>query len=204
MKAAEMDVRVGNMAASSLTRSRAVSEEAKPKGRFVVQHWRNGKRINEFHFDNAVTTEGKNEGLNNIFKGVAGLSSWYLGLISSTGYTALAVTDTYAGINLAANGWTEFAGYNDNLNSESATTRPVWNAGTVSAASLTSGSVSIFDITAAGTVKGLFAVGGPNSRTKSDATSGNTLWATALFSAGDVTVASGDQLKVTYTVTMSS
>lgn len=200
----EMNVCVSNVAQGSLTRSRTVGEEVKPKGRFVVEHWRNGKRINEFHFDNAVTTEGKNEGLNNIFKGAAGLASWYLGLISSTGYTALAVTDVYAGINLAANGWTEFAGYTDNLNAGNATTRPVWNSGTVSAASLTSVSVSIFDITAAGTVKGLFAVGGTNSRTKSDATAGNTLWATALFSAGDVTVAIGDQLKVTYTVTMSS
>jgi hypothetical protein len=204
MKEATMDVRVGNSAQTSLTRSRAVSEKAKPKGRFVVEHWRNGKRINEFHFDNAVTTEGKNKALNNIFKSTAGIASWFLGLISSTGYTALAVTDTYAGINLAANGWTEFAGYNDNLNSESATTRPVWNTGTVSAASLTSGATAIFDITAAGTVKGLFAAGGTNAQTKSDATSGNTLWATALFSAGDVTVAIGDQLKVTYTVTMSS
>jgi hypothetical protein len=195
---------VKDAASASLVRSRTAIEAAKPEGRFVVEHWRNGKRINEFHFDNAVTTEGKNEGLNNIFKGVAGLPSWYLGLISSTGYTALAVTDTYAGINLAANGWTEFAGYTDNLNAGSATTRPVWNAGTVSAASLTSSSVSIFDITAAGTVKGLFAVAGTNARTKSDATSGNTLWATALFSAGDVTVAIGDQLKVTYTVTMAS
>jgi len=195
---------VKDAASASLVRSRTAIEAAKPEGRFVVEHWRNGKRINEFHFDNAVTTEGKNEGLNNIFKGVAGLSSWYLGLISSTGYTALAVTDTYAGINLAANGWTEFAGYTDNLNAGRATTRPVWNAGTVSAASLTSSSVSIFDITAAGTVKGLFAAAGTNARTKSDATSGNTLWATALFSAGDVTVAIGDQLKVTYTVTMAS
>jgi hypothetical protein len=195
---------VKDSASASITRSRTVNEETKPKGRFIVEHWRNGKRINEFHFDNSVTTEGKNQGLNNIFKGVAGLSSWYLGLISSTGYTALAVTDTYAGINLAANGWTEFAGYTDNLNAGNATTRPVWNSGTVSAASLTCSSVSIFDITAAGTVKGLFASAGTNARTKSDATAGNTLWATALFSAGDVTVAIGDQLKVTYTVTMAS
>ena len=37
------------------------------------------------------------------------------------------------------------------------------------------------------------------TQNKSDHTTGGTLWATALFTSGDVVVANGDQLKVTYT-----
>ena len=37
-------------------------------------------------------------------------------------------------------------------------------------------------------------------QTKSDHTTNGCLWATALFTSGDVTVSAGDQLKVTYTV----
>jgi hypothetical protein len=55
-------------------------------------------------------------------------------------------------------------------------------------------------------VKGIFIAGGTNAQTKNDHTAGtaNTLWSTALFSGGDVTVQNGDQLKVTYTVNAST
>ena len=50
-------------------------------------------------------------------------------------------------------------------------------------------------------MKGVFLAGGiANAQNKNDHTSGGTLWATALFTSGDVVVANGDQLKVTYTV----
>ena len=56
-------------------------------------------------------------------------------------------------------------------------------------------------VAGSGTVKGLFLVGGGTaSNTKGDHASDGTLWATALFSSGDVVVQNGDQLKVTYTV----
>ena len=32
-----------------------------PRGQFKVEHWRNGKRINEYHFPNGITNEGKNK-----------------------------------------------------------------------------------------------------------------------------------------------
>ena len=59
----------------------------------------------------------------------------------------------------------------------------------------------MFDITASGTVKGLFLAGGDaTAQTKADHTSGSVLWATALFTSGDVAVNDEDQLKVTYSV----
>ena len=66
---------------------------------------------------------------------------------------------------------------------------------------VTNASPAVVNITAPGTVKGLFLVGGiANAQNKNNHDSGGTLWATALFSQGDATVATGDQLKITYSV----
>jgi hypothetical protein len=178
-----------------------VEELTGPRGKFVVEHWRNGKRINEYHFPNAINNEGKNKLLNVMFHSGTPITTWWIGLIDNNNYSALAVTDDYADINQAANGWKEFTGYTDDANGGSATTRPAWGVGAASAQSVTNASPSVFDITSAGTVKGIFLVGGvANAQTKNDHTAGGTLWATALFTSGDVVVSSGDQLKVTYTV----
>jgi hypothetical protein len=172
-----------------------------PCGCFKVEHWRNGKRINEYVFPNGITNEGKNKLLNVMFHGTTAVATWWLGLIDNSGYTALAATDTYDDINQVANGWDEFTSYTDAGNGGSASTRPQWNEGAASGQSITNSSPAVFDLTGAGTVKGVFLVGGDaGSQNKSDHTAGSTLWATALFTSGDVVVANGDQLKVTYTV----
>ena len=171
------------------------------KGRFVVEHWRNGERIDERQFDNGITNEGKNFLLDVMFHGTTAYGTWYLGLIDNSGYSALAATDNYDNINQAGNGWDEFADYTDPANSDSSSTRPEWTEGAPSGQSITNSSVVVFDITGSGTVKGIFVAGGTNAQTKSDHTaSGNKLWSTALFSGGDSAVLNGDQLKVTYTV----
>lgn len=171
------------------------------KGRFVVQHWRDGKRFNEYHFNNGIVNEGKDKLLNVMFDGTAAITSWYLGLIDNAGFTALAADDTYDDINQAGNGWDEFTLYTDANNGDSATTRPEWGPDPASAQSITNSTVAIYDITGSGTVKGLFTVGGgTNPELKDDHAAGSTLWATALFTSGDVVVQNGDQLKVTYTV----
>jgi hypothetical protein len=187
----------GSSASATLTK-------APIKGRFNIEHWRAGEKINEFEINNAVTNEGKNYFLGVMFKGATANANWFIGLINNAGYTTLAVTDTYDNIDQAGNGWDEFATYTDTNNASSASTRPAWNRGSVSAQSLTSSSSSTFDMTGSGTVKGLFCVAGTNAQTKSDHTTSNYLWATALFTAGDVVVANGDQLKVTYTATASA
>ncbi len=172
------------------------------KGRFAVEHWRDGKRIAECRFDNGITNEGKNFLLDVMFHGVSANGTWYLGLIDDSGYTALAATDTYANINQAGNGWDEFADYTDTANAGSSSTRPTWTEGASSSQTITNSSVVVFDITGGGTVKGIFVAGGANGQTKSDHTTAasNKLWSTALFSGGDSIVLNGDQLKVTYSV----
>ncbi len=195
------ELKIGQAASASSVRHTRVESNLQPKGHFKVEHWRAGKLIGEYDFLNGITNEGKNKLLDVMFHGTTAIATWYLGMISLTSYTALAAADTYANIGQSGNGWAEFTDYTDAANSSSSTTRPTWTEGAASSQAITNASPVVFDITASGTVKGLFLVGGDaTAQTKADHTSGSVLWATALFTSGDVAVNDEDQLKVTYSV----
>lgn len=172
------------------------------RGKFNVEQWRDGKLIDTWEVPNLITNEGKNHILDVQFDGiVSAISTWYIGLIDLTGYSALAATDDYDNID-GTNGWDEFTPYTDPANASSAVTRPAWTPDPAASQSITNSTVVSFDITGSGTVKGLFLAGGTNAQTKSDHSPGaaNILWNAALFTGGDRTVANTDTLKVTYTV----
>lgn len=157
-----------------------------PKGRFCVQHFdKNGKLIGEYDFPNGITDEGKDYLLDVMFNDEVQIanSSWYIGLIDLSGFTALADTDTMA----SHTGWNEFTSYSE-------ANRVAWGSGAASSQSTTNSSPSTFNINGSGTIKGVMV---PTNNTKAG-TSG-TLWATALFAA-DVPVSNGDQMKITYSV----
>jgi hypothetical protein len=170
---------------------------------FQVEHWRDGKLLCTYRFPNGVTNEGKNKLLDVMFHAATQITTWWIGLIDNTGYSALAAGDTYAAINQAGNGWDEFTDYTDAGNGDSASTRPEWTEGAAASQSITNASPVVFDITDSGTVKGVFLVGGAaNAQNKSDYEAvGAVLFCTALFGTGDVVVNSGDQLKITFTAT---
>lgn len=191
-------------ASAGLTRQGGATEVLKYRGKFQIEHFRNGELIGQYDADNGVTNQGKNRTLDDTFNTGFQSGTWYLGLIDNSGFSALAGADTYANINQVGNGWDEFASYTDPANSASAVSRPAWGQGSASSQAVTNSSVVVFDITGSGTVKGLFLVAGSTAQTKSDHTSGgNTvLWCTALFNGGDKVVASSDQLKVTFTVSL--
>lgn len=170
----------------SVSRKRDVAQDLKIKGRYpVIEHWRNGKLLDTYMLDNDITNEGKNLILEIMFHDGTQIasSSWFAGLISNSGYTALAAADTMA----SHGGWTEFTGY-------SQSTRVAWGPGAAASQQITNSTPMTFDINASGTVKGIFI-------TSNSAKSGTTgkLWATGLFTA-DVPVVNGDQLKITYAV----
>lgn len=137
-----------------------------------VEKWRDG-------FDNLVTTEGKNDIIDQYFKGSAYTAAWYMGL---KGTGSAAVGDTLA----SHAGWTEQTPYTGN--------RPAITFGTTSAGSNTATAVS-YSITSSATCAGAFV------------SSVNTGTAGKLYSAGDFaasrSVVNGDTLNVTLTVSVS-
>lgn len=157
-----------------------------PKGKFIVEHFdKDGNKKGEYEFPNGITNVGKNLILNVMFNDATQIAnnSWFIGLIDSSGFTALADADTMS----SHGGWNEFTSYSD-------ATRIAWGSQTSSAQSTSNSTPATFNINGSGTVKGVFIV---SNSTKSGTT--GSLWATALFAA-DVPVTNGDQLKVTYTV----
>lgn len=170
------------------------------RGRFQVEHYRNGLLLARHDFPNGIVNEGKDSIFDVYFDAATQITTWYMLLIDNANFSALAAGDTYDNIDQAGNGWDEFKDYTDPGNGDSTVTRPVWSPDPASGQSISNGTQTNFDITGSGTVKGLGIVGGgAASNTKGDHASDGTLWATALFDQGDTAVVNGDQLKVTYT-----
>jgi hypothetical protein len=140
-------------------------------------------------FFNGITTAGINNLFNVYFGATSKAAAWYMGLIGSSGYSALAAADTMS----SHGGWTE-----EHTNYSQAT-RPQWTPASASGASVSNSSSVDFTITGSVTVKGIFLV---DNSTKNGST--GTLWATALFTSGDQALVNGQTLKVTYICNGSS
>jgi len=189
---------ISQSAVANTVRARGNADSIDAHGHFTVEHIRDGKVIGKYELDNAITNEGKNKLLDVMFHAVSAITAWYLGLVDGAGSPSLAAGDVYAQIN-GTNAWDEFTAYD--VAGPSSVNRGTWTEGTAASQSITNASPVVFDITGAGSVYGLFVVGGGTApETKSNSAGGGSLWAAAAFTSGTVTVGNGDQLKVTYTV----
>jgi len=135
---------------------------------------------------NTVMTGGKNDLLDKYFEGATYTAAWFFGLISSVGYSAIAVGDTMS----SHAGWTEAGPTNAPNYSQG--TRPAISLGNAAAGVKSTDAASVFSITATGTVKGAFVT----SVSTKDGTTG-VLYSAALFSGGDRAVLNTDTLNVT-------
>lgn len=133
---------------------------------------------------NLVTTVGKNHALDTELSGSAYTAAWYIGLVSSVSYTAIAAADTMA----SHAGWTEDVSY-----SNAARVTPTFAA--AAAGSKATSSAASFNINASATIRGCFLT---SVSTKSGTT--GTLLSAGLFTGGDKIVANGDTLNVSYTL----
>jgi hypothetical protein len=152
------------------------------KGVFKFELIRDGKVIAEETIENTVTNEGRNKLLDVCFHNVTQINPWYIGLINGTS-ASNSNTDTM----VSHSGWTEFVGYSES-------TRQAWVNGSAASQQIASSAAAVFTVNTTGDVQGFF-IG--SISTKSTTT--GTLWSSSLFSSTPVT--SGDQVKVTYTLT---
>ena len=132
---------------------------------------------------NAATDQGLNHVLDVVFHGTSPTATWYIGLITGTG--TLAAADTLA----SHGGWTEGTSYSG--------TRKEWTEGAASSKSMTNSTPVDFACNGSMTVKGAFLC-------SVDSGTSGVLFCTAAFSGGDQAVASGDTLRVTYTLTAAA
>jgi hypothetical protein len=131
-------------------------------------------------FRNLVVTVGKNDLLDKYFAGSGYTAAWYIGLIGSTGYSAIAAGDTMA----SHAGWTESTVYS-NAN------RPTLAFSAASGGSKATSAAAAFTINGTDTIKGAFVT---TVNTKGGTT--GILYSAGLFTGGDKAVASADTLNV--------
>ena len=156
------------------------------KGKFVFEHWRNGKKIGEWDMFNGITNEGKNLILDVMFSDATQIAaaSWYIGLIDNSGFTALAAGDVMN----SHSGWNELTTEYDE------TTRPAWGPGNPSGQSITNASPVVFTFNTSAAVYGAFIT---SNNTKGGTT--GKLWSTGAFNAVR-NVVNGDEIRTNYTL----
>jgi hypothetical protein len=167
----------------NVDRDRKIEHGLDLKGKVYIEHYnKDGVLLDKFEVTNSIKNAGKDSLLNIMFHGSTQITTWYIGLIDATGWTAEAAADTLA----SHTGWSEFTSYTGS--------RPAWPEDAAASGAITNSTQIVFAITTNGTLKGLFLC------SVASGTSG-TLWSTVDFPT-DRTVSSGDNFKVVYTVSL--
>src|SRR5262245_2279831 len=181
---------------ASVIRGGSIGEQAQAHGRYEIECiGADGKLKWREVIDNVVATVGKNLALDTFLAGSAyTVTGPYMGLISSTSFTAVAAGDTMA----SHAGWLEAGGSNAPTYSGNRKTA-AWSAAASGSKAL-SAALS-FAITASGTVKGAFLCYGSGASATKDNT-GGTLYSAGTFSTGDKAVVNGDTLNVNYSTSL--
>jgi hypothetical protein len=181
---------------ASVIRGSGLGERAEAHGRYEIECiGPDGKVKWREVIDNVVATVGKNLMLDTAFAGAAyTVVGPFMGLISSTSFTAVAAGDTMA----SHAGWLEAGGANAPTYSGNRKTA-VWSA--ASAGSKALSAALSFAVTSSGTVKGAFLCYGTGASATKDDT-GGTLWSAGTFTTGDKAVVNGDTLNINYSTSL--
>ena len=181
---------------ASVIRGSGIGERAEAHGRYVIECiGADGKLKWRETIDNVVCTVGINLALDTFLSGSAyTVNGPYMGLISSTSYTAVAISDSMS----SHPGWLEAGGANTPAYTGNRKTA-VWAAASAGTKAL-SAALS-FAITSTGTVKGAFLCYGTGAVNTKDSTAG-TLWSAGTFSTGDKAVVNADTLNINYSTSL--
>lgn len=185
-----------DMLAAGMGAEHALAEGAEIHGRFHFElfEYEGGPLIRAWDQDNVVTTVGKNLALDTFLAGSAyTVVGPYLGLISSTSFSAVAAADTMA----SHAGWLE-AGLANAPTYTAPRKTAAWSSASGGAKAL-SAPLS-FTFTGSGTVQGAFLTYGSGAVATIDNTSG-VLYSAGTFSAAQPVI-SGNVLNVSYTASL--
>jgi hypothetical protein len=173
--------------AAAIVKAEGVAERADAQGVYVVEcYGPDGALKWRDTIENLVVTVGKNDLLDKYLSGSAYTAAFYVGLIGSTGYSAIVAGDTMA----SHAGWTESTVYS-NAN------RPTAAFAAASGGSKALSAAASFTINGADTLKGAFLT---TVNTKGGTT--GILFSAGLFSGGDKAVANGDTANISYTLSV--
>lgn len=175
------DMKFSDSSGVGLAANHEVVDDFSPRGAFkIVCHAPDGSVRWEVDSPNLVVNQGKNDILNQYFRGSAYSASFFVGL---KGTGTVAATDT-----ISSKAWTEVTAYSN-------ATRPTYTTVAPTTQTITnSASPAVFNINGTATVAGCFII---TNNTKGGTTG-------TLFSAVDFVasrnVLNGDTLTVTYNV----
>jgi len=172
-------------AQTSIGKRTSLSEKAKAKGRYSVTCvGADGKLKWEDTIENVVTTEGKNNALDEFLAGSAYTAAWYMALQNGSPPT---IASTYQ-VPIC----TEVTDYTEG-------TRPAPSFSAAAAGSKATSADVVFSINASVTVDGVMLMDGS---TKGDVGAGPVLYSAGDFSGGSKAVDNGDTLNVSYTASL--
>ena len=156
------------------------------KGQYHIEHrGPDGELKGVYPFPNTIVTVGLNHILDTEFNSGSQVTTWYIGLVDNSGWTAFDNADTLS----------SHAGWSENTNYTEAN-RVTWNSDAAASRTITNANTADFSVNATGNLKGVFV---SSNNVKATGNTG-TLLSTAAFSSV-VAVSGGDTLKVTYTIT---
>ena len=191
----------GDNSSATLVKQADFNEGFGMEGHFVAKCYdKDGNLKWEDEINNLVMAVGKQLMLDTLLAGSSYTATVVMGLVGAT--PTFAAADTQA----SHAGWTEVGGANAPAYSGTRKT-PAFSAATSSGTTpsnvttKTTSSVVTFTFTSSGTVAGCFI--NINGSATQDNTTG-TLYSAGAFTGGSKTVASTDQLNVTYSTTATS
>jgi hypothetical protein len=199
----------GDSSSAVLTKQSDFKEVIGMEGFYIAECFdKDGNLKWSDRFENQVVQEGKVLMLNTFLSGSTYTTNGpYIGLVNGASTPTFSPTDTFA----THAGWTEFTSYTFGGSGVRGTAAfantATGNNSSTSGSNVvtkTTSTILVYTFTAGGTIAGCFLVTGTGATAAFSNVTNGTLYSAGAFTGGNKTVASTDQLNVTYSTTATS